>query len=395
MATKRFSWRTLFQTVHLWLGMLSGIIVVILCLTGTILGVREPIEAWVNRDVLKVEVSAERLPLETLVPKVAEETGKTFTAIAIPPAPTDAIQLYQGRQVTYVNPYTGEVLGGFNQAVSEAFMVVFRLHRWLLLDTPIGRPITGAVTVIFLFILATGLLLWWPKRLNQLKRGLTIRTKANWMGLNYDFHNVLGFYALIPLLVMGASGLYWSYNPEFKQVVYAVLDGKPAPEAPAAPAGGGEGRGGEGRGKKPEPILQLPYARVIDEVNATYPYQGPIRITLPTRPDKPIEVAKTHMPHAISLPYTDRLSLDSRTLEVVKREPFAEKTRAEKLLSLIKHIHVGTIYGGLSLTIYVITCAIGTTLPITGFLYWLAKERAKRRRPKTAGGTSAADAVTV
>ena len=390
------SWRKLFQNIHLWLGLASGVIVVILCLTGTLLGVREPIEAWVNRDVLQVQAQGERLPLEQLVPKVVERTGKTYTALTVPPAPTDAVPFFQGRQITYVNPYTGEVLGGFNPTVSEAFMVVFRLHRWLLLETPVGRPITGAVTVIFLFILLTGLMIWWPKRMNQLKRLLTIRTKANWKGLNYDFHVVLGFYSLIPLLVMGASGLYWSYNPEFKQVVYAVLDGKSAPVAPAAegPGRGGEG-GGEGRGEKPKPVIDLPYTQLIAETNAAYPYSGPIRITFPSRTGKPVEVAKTHLPTSISLPYTDRIALDPMTAAVVKREPFAEKSRAEKLLSLIKQIHIGTIYGGLSLTIYVITCAIGTTLPITGFVHWLSKQQARRRRPQPTPKTETREAVSV
>ena len=390
MASTPFSWRKLFLNLHLWLGLASGAIVVILCLTGTVLGVREPLEAWVNRDVLQVQVQGERLPLEKLVPMVAEETGKSFTAIGVPPAPSDAIPFFQGRQVTYVNPYTGEVLGGFNPVVSEAFMTVFRLHRWLLMETPIGRPITGAVTVLFLFILTTGLIIWWPKRMAQLKRLLTIRTKANWKGLNYDFHVVLGFYALIPLLVMGASGLYWSYTPAFKQVVYTALDGKPPPEEPAS-----EARGAEGRGEKPKPLTALPYARVIAETNAAYPYAGPIRITFPTRPDKPIEVAKTHLPSGLGLPYTDRIALDPTSAEVVSREPFAEKSRAEKLLSLIKHIHVGTVYGGLSLTIYVIACAIGTTLPITGFLHWFSKQQARRRKPQQAAERATRSAVSV
>jgi uncharacterized iron-regulated membrane protein len=373
MAKPSFSWRKSFQTLHLWLGLASGILVVILCLTGTVLGLRGPVEAWVNRDVLHVQAQGQRQALETLIPRVVADTGKPFTGVVVMPGETEALQFLHGRQVTYVNPYTGEVLGGFNPAVSEAFMVVFRLHRWLLLDTPIGRPITGAATVIFLFILMTGLLLWWPKRWSQLQRALTLRNKTNWLGLNYDLHVVLGFYALVPLLVMGASGLYWSYSPEFKHATYMLLDGKPAPASALAARPPANDKG--------KPFTALPYTQLLAKTHATYPYAGPVTIAFPKSPEKPVVVTKIHSPTAISLPYTDRLQLDARTAEVLKQDPFAEKSRAEKLLSLIKHIHLGTVYGGLSLTLYVLACAIGTSLPITGFLYWLGKRNA--RRPRT------------
>ena len=267
-------------------------------------------------------------------------------------------------------------------------MVAFRLHRWLLLETPIGRPITGAATVVFLFVLMSGLLIWWPKRASGLKRALTMRSKVNWKGRNYDLHVVLGFYSFVPLLIMGASGLYWSYNTAFKQAVYAVLDGRPAPDAPAQGQGGG-GQGGGGRDAVP--VTALPYTRLMDQVHSAYPYRGPVRITFPKSAEKPVEVAKTHAAHAFSLPYVDRIHLDATSAEVVKRDPFSEKSRAEKLLSLIKHIHLGTVYGGLSLTIYVLACLVGTTLPITGMIHWLTKQNA--RRPRTPKEMQPAEAV--
>ncbi len=377
-----FTWRTLFLTLHRWLGLASGAIVAILCLSGTLLALQGPVESWVNRDVLHVSPQGQKMALETLVPQVVEGAKKPFTALVLMPGETDALQFMQGRQITYVNPYTGEVLGGFNPVVSGAFFWVFRLHRWLLLETPIGRPITGAATVIFLFVLLSGLLIWWPKRMSGLKRALTMRPKVNWKGRNYDLHVVLGFYSLIPLAIMGASALYWSYNPAFKQVVYAVLDGSAPPVT--APESKPPAR------RDAPPVTALPYSRLVAQTHAAYPYRGPIRLTFPAKADQPVEVAKTHAPTAISLPYVDRLKLDARTGALVTREPFAEKTRAEKLLSLIKHIHLGTVYGGLSLTLYVLACLIGTSLPITGFIYWLIKRNARRPRAPLAPVTDVA-----
>jgi uncharacterized iron-regulated membrane protein len=361
--------RKIFLTVHQWLGLGSSLIVLVLCLTGTLLALQGPIESWINRDVQRVVPQGQPMALETLVPKLAAEAERPFTGLVIPPSADEALQLRQGRAVTYVNPYTGEVLGEVNAGVRDAFMVVFRLHRWLLLDDGIGRPITGAATVIFVVTLLTGMLLWWPKHVKQLLGSLRFRKNANWKGWNYDLHVVLGLYALVPLFVMGVSGLYWSYNAPFKAAVYRVFDGQPAPEAKARPRAAGDA----------PTWTALPYARLVEKTNQVYPYAGPIRITFPRAANQPVEVSKVHMPTAISMPYVDQLTLDGRTGEVLEQAPFAQKTRAERVLSLIKDIHVGTVFGGASLAIYLLACAIGTTLPLTGALHWWSKLRARRR----------------
>lgn len=359
--------RRLFLTAHQWLGLASSLIVVILCATGTLLALYGPLETWINRDVQKVTPNGPPIALEVLVPKLAREAEQPYTSLTVPAEKDAALQLRQGRDVTYVNPYTGEVLGGANQAMREVYLGTMRLHRWLLLDDGIGRPITGAATVVFLVTLMVGVVLWWPKNLGQLGRSLRFSKAGTWKGRNYDLHVVLGLYAVIPLAVMAASGLYWSYRPAFQTAVYGVLDGTaaPAPRKPAPPA--------------ETSITALPYTRLIARTHEVYPYAGPIRISFPADRTQPVEVVKVHQPTPVSVPYTEKISFDARTGEVVKQTPFASKTRAEQALSLVKDVHIGTVFGGASLTLYILACLIGTSLPITGTLHWWGKIRTRRR----------------
>lgn len=368
MTTPAFTWRKLLGTLHLWLGLGSSLIVLTLCLTGTLLALQGPLESWINRDVMRVTPQGAVMPLETLLPDVAARTGKEFTGVIVMPQADQAWPFQEGRAVTYVNPYTGEVLGGVNPAVREVFMTVFRLHRWLLLDQQVGRPVTGAATVIFLVTLTSGVLMWWPKRLAQLGRSLRIRKGASWKLLNYDLHVVLGVLAAVPLLVMGTTGLYWSYRDAFVRTAYLVLDGRPAPAPKPA----------EKRDADAPPRIDLPFTRVLAETHRAFPDAGPVQITLPTG-DQPIAVRKIHMPTPVSMPTSNRLQLDAETGAVLKAEPFSTKSRAEKFLSLVKDIHLGTIFGGLSLTLYVMACLVGTSLPLTGTLHWLGKVRARRQ----------------
>ncbi len=381
---QRYDYKQFLLDIHLWLGLISGLIVFILCLTGTVLVIQEPVERWANQQVLQVTPGPERLPLETLVPKVAAETGQEFTGVLIPHAPDQAVMLQKGRAPgVYVNPYTGEILGGINQELRDGFMVFFRLHRWLLLDSDMGRPITGAATLMFIVILVSGLVLWAFKAKPRPARALMFKRGVSWKRLNYDLHVILGFYTFIPLLVMSLSALYWSYNSSFETSVYRLFDGKPAPVEEPEPRSEGEKKA------KPKPVLTLPYTQLVAEASRLYPYSGDLQIRFPTSKtgvigDKPVTVTKTHNPTSISVPYRDSFTADAKTGTLIEATPFASKSRAEKMLSLVKAIHIGTVFGSFSFWIYFLACLIATSLPLTGVIHWALKLKAKSRAKQRA-----------
>ena len=229
--TARISLRQFFFVTHLWLGLASGIIVTILCLSGFLLALHPPIEQWLNRDLMVRQDQGDTLSPDQLVRTTLQDTKIRFTAIEVPAQENGAWKFRQGRENTFVDPYTGENLGQAKPFVKEAYRTVFRLHRWLLLDDSIGRPITGAATVIFLVVSLSGLYLWLDKCRKNYVKGLTLRSGVGWKRFNYDLHLVFGIYTLIPILIMAASGLFWSYNSAFKSVSFRILDGTSAPPA--------------------------------------------------------------------------------------------------------------------------------------------------------------------
>ena len=371
--TTRYSFSRLLHDLHLWLGLGTGLIAFLLCLSGTLLVLQAPVEQWVNRAVLTVSPQGAPQALETLIPKVQAETGAAFTGVMIPAERNAALQLQEGRKTTYVNPYTGEVLGHIHGPTRDFFMFWFRLHRWLLLDTAIGRPITGAATVMFILVCLSGLWLWIQQAQKQLRRSLLLKKGVSWKRLNFDLHVVLGFYALIPLFVMALSGLFWSYREPFVATTHWVLNGKPAPVQEKEPEGD----------KKAQPITVLPYTQLMQQVQQRYPYTGSVEIRFPVKPDQPVSLTKTNQSHFWSMPSRDQLSIDAQSGKIVKEKPFASLSRAEKVLSLIKAIHVGTLFSGVSLWIYGLAAAIGTSLPLTGALYWWSRTRKKVRPDPT------------
>ncbi len=359
-----------FHQVHLWLGLATGVIAFLLCLSGTLLVAQVPIEHWVNRSVQQVVPAGDPLPLDTLIPQLQRQAEKPYTSVTLPAYPSESLILQQGRAQTYVNPYTGEVLGGIHQPTRDFFMFWFRLHRWLLLDSETGRPITGAATVAFLVISLTGLWLWILQARKQPRRALLLRfKKVRWRRFNYDLHLVLGIYALIPLVVMAWSGLFWSYREPFVHSVHVVLNGSAPPAKPDTP------KQEKPSSEDPTVLPEIAYAPVLQQVQQYYAYAGDTRIQFPEQADAPVKITKTPRAHFWSMPVRDNLLLNAQTGAVIKAEPFAELSPAEKVLGLIKAIHVGTVFSSLSLWIYFFAALIGTTLPLTGALHWAQRKQ--------------------
>lgn len=378
--SKRYGFQELVLDLHLWLGLISGLIVFVLCLSGTLLVLQDPLERHFNQQVLRVQPTpgSSPMPLEQLVPQLA--AGQDFSGILIPHDPQQAIQLQKGRAPgVYVNPYSGEILGELNPQLRASFMVFFRLHRWLLLDSEIGRPVTGAATLMFVVILLSGLILWVFKARPRPSRALMFKRGVSWKRLNYDLHVILGFYSFAPLLIMALTALFWSYNGPFESSVYYLFDGK-APAAEAAPAETGKGKE-SGPAQKPRPVFDLPYTRLQAEALRLYPYAGDLQIRFPTG-HQPVMISKTHNPSPWSVPYRDGFSADSQSGKVLEITPFANKSRAEKMLSLVKSLHVGTILGCVSFWVYLSACLIATSLPLTGVIHWALKLKARRRSRK-------------
>ena len=105
----------------------------------------------------------------------------------------------------YMNPYTGEILKVKSASRGESpdfFRFMLNGHRALWLPYTIGRPIVGVAVLIFVVLLLSGLVLWWPvKWIKSIRdKSFKIKWDASFKRVNYDMHNVFGFYSMIFLL---------------------------------------------------------------------------------------------------------------------------------------------------------------------------------------------------
>lgn len=167
------------------------------------------------------KVEAAPLPMEQLMTKVAatlpDSVSVTGVNISSDPERAYQVTLSKPRRASmYVDQYTGEITGKYERAPFFNFM--FRMHRWLLdsmkQDGGIfwGKMIVGTSTLMFVFVLISGVVVWWPRTRKALKNSLKIVANKGWRRFWYDLHVAGGMYALVFLLAMALTGLTWSFQ---------------------------------------------------------------------------------------------------------------------------------------------------------------------------------------
>ncbi|TPE45323.1 PepSY-associated TM helix domain-containing protein [Pontibacter mangrovi] len=384
---KKYTLRQLFNDVHLWLGIASGLVLFVVCLTGTIYTFREEVEQLMAPEKYTVAVPTDAQPIatNTLIKQLEQELQGKVVSISIP---ADKASTYSigvapaaeavgrkaaggkggGRPATYfVNPYTGQVVGTPESATSEFFGTVMRLHRWLLIEGNVGKIIVGASTIIFTLLVLTGLVLWFPVKRKNWKQGFRIKTNARWKRVNHDLHNTLGFYSSVLLLIMALTGLCWSFG-WYRDGLGSVMGAEVF----------------KGRKEKPMTIAATATTATPEEylaqANQLLPYPGDLRLSLPTD-DTTAVVAQKSKTGFFALAASDKVQLNKHSAEPLKVEKFADKPLNEQIVSLIKPLHVGNVYGTFSKILYFIACLVATSLPITGTLIWVNKLR-KKSKPK-------------
>lgn len=370
---KKYSFRKFINDIHLWLGIGSGIIIFIICLSGTILVYDEEIKALFAEDV---ELTHQDLPvksLEEIENNISEANLGQLTSITIPEKHGEFYEAQiktspeDRRGTTFlVNPHTAEVVSAPESKASDFMFSMFKLHRWLLLDSSIGRPIVGVATIIFMLLSVSGLILWFPKKWKRknFKQGFKIKTKANWKRINHDLHNTLGFYSLLLIIIMGLTGLCWSFEGyrEFagNLIGTKIFDRSGGPKFEPAPVSDTE-------------------AANLDEiytvVKSEFPYTGKVSLGLATE-EAPVYNIRKYDDSSLSPVIADRLVVD-RAGNVLHKDLFEEKPLNVQVASLIKPLHLGDIYGQFSKFLYFLACLIATSLPVTGTIIWINKLRKK------------------
>jgi uncharacterized iron-regulated membrane protein len=373
---------------HLVAGLAAGIVILVMSVTGVLLAYERQIERWADtRDyaVVRPTTEAARLSVETLLAKVreAQPAAGVATAVTLYNNATEpaTVSLPGGRSL-FVNPYTGEVFGEGSPRVRAFFRTVTDWHRWLGAsgeNRAVARAVTGAANLIFLFIVASGFYLWWPRKLTRRSvRAVTwFRRGLDGKARDFNWHNVIGFWSALPLFIVVLSGVVISYAWASNLVYRVAGEEPPAQQQRGGPQGGA---GVQQGGGQPAPLdgLQPLLSRAERQVEGW----RSITLQLPQKPDAPVTFA-IDLGNGGQPQLRSQLTLDRKTGEVVRWEPSSNNTRGRRLRTWLRFAHTGEVYGLAGQTVACLASLGGAFLVYTGLsLAWRRFYSWKGRRSR-------------
>jgi len=350
--------------IHLWLGLFTGIIVIIISITGCMYVFEKEIRDYLQKDYAFVPVSKQpQASLASLLQgfeKIAPAPQKV-TSIKINHTSLNATVSFTTNKhfIYYLNPYNGSLV---KKTKPDFLVTVENIHTSLLLGET-GKFIIRWSVVIFVLMLISGLVLWFPGQVRLIKQAFTIKWKRSFKRVNYDLHNVLGFYASGVLLVSALSGLYFGFK-EVRTTV-SFLSGSKLTE-----------------GKKATPAEQPIIAETIPERyermyrKATVQYPGADLTTLSIRKEGNIRLRLNYPSDWERKRNT--FFYNAENGQLIRSKLYKDFNRADIIEASNYDLHTGQLFGLFGKIVATIVSLIAASLPITGFIIWLKKGKKKK-----------------
>ncbi len=361
--------------VHLWPSIVSGVILVFVCLMGTIIVYGDGIMDWSAGDSRYVEIPVNpkrisAIELEAAIKKENSDFSVSEYVFFKDPERSIRVRAFIPKErklvQIYINPYNGNVL-----KVDDSiyfFFVMAHLHSSLLAGI-IGGWIVAISTIVFVISTITGLILWWPKKWTNATRkaSFTIKWKARFKRLNYDLHNVFGFYSLIICLILGMTGLIIFFHPLMESTV-KLTGGATEPIEKVLPKFDST--------KTEKDIVQLGYYSLEHQ----FKNQKMASVWLESRNPSGAFTFRTGSAGLKSNENTKWYFVDRYTgKEITVPEKHLQHEKTE---NAVWQLHMGQWWGQLGKLSTFLSGIIATSLPITGFLIWWGRRKKTKKKTK-------------
>ena len=370
-------------------GVLAGLVIGVMSVTGVLLAFERQIVAFAERDVRIVQppVPGEpRLALDALVTRArAAVPNGQLSGVVLRADPTAMVVVNFGRErAVFVHPYTGAVLGEGAKTLRSFFHTMTDWHRWLGTgekSRDIGRAITRACNAAFVVMVMTGVYLWWPRRWTRqvLQAVIVPNLRLRGRPRDWNWHNTAGLWSASILICITLTGLVMSYQWA-NDLLYTLTGNMPPPRPPGAAEGrpaaadnrrnvggprvagsapdGGAGRqsraagqaarewpgrtGEAGEASSTSQRASLESLFVVAVRQAPHWRSMTVRVPQRSAPQFTVtlEEARSLHPYPRSI-----LTLDAVTAAVVQWEPYASYNLGRTLRAWVRPVHTGEAGG--------------------------------------------------
>ena len=355
--------RKIILKLHLYLSLAGALFILVLGLTGCIIAFETELDHLLHARLYYVTPGPQALSLAEIDRVVANAyPGQRINSYTLARSPNLSYQVDINDGTVFIDEYSGEILGLVTEPdfATTALSYIHSAHIRL---TPtsssnVGKDIVKWVDVGILFLLLSGVYLWWPTKRLSLKKG------ASGFRRWFDLHNTIGILSLAFLLLLALTGMVIGFDDQTSSLFYQMTGSQP----------------------------NLVYGR--QEFTSAAPTSGAV----PISPDDALAVARGALPGAAPFninipgpadPYLIRASypedltgggrsqvvVDKYSGQVLAVESSRSAPAGSAIVTTNRAIHTGDIFGLASKTVMSLASLMMVAQVLTGVMMWWRRKR--------------------
>lgn len=351
-------WRKVLFQVHLWTGVIIGVYVILICLTGSLLVFQRELQDDVPRlgnDSHAGPVSSGQLAATAL----RRYPGSLLDDIDMRTKNRRVVSVGLRQNgldhIVYLDSRTGRIVGDEVLQHRHPLLTFSEdMHNELAAGSK-GAHWNGVGGALLFVMAATGIVVWWPGR-RSWRRALKVKWNARWARANWDLHSAFGFWCLLFVAMWGLSGAYFIFPGPFQHVIAVFSSMKHLEESPSDWHPG-------------DPVL--PIDTLIQKATKLYPHDELAYLYMNTyRPGGVIKVFLSRdpvLPLSIS---EDVISFQPATGKILSNLSSAQWTAGERLSISIYSVHFGDFGGMTAKVAWAMLGLVPGLLAVTGYVMW-------------------------
>lgn len=354
----------LIFSLHSWFGLITGIFLLLLGISGSILVFKEDLEELIYGSLTNVTPKNTPLPLDSLYKTITHKyQNLDGLAWVNPNAPDNhsyqfRLYLNDERLISYdlgalnINQYTGEIMRHGRSDDLEVGWIewIFQFHFSFHLGMP-GAALTAIFGLTMLVSIITGIIIYRKFIWKVLTFKIKIKTK-NWRVLSSDLHRVVGVWSLLLNIIIFFTG-FWMNLFAFESETWQK-ETVPTPK---------------------NTLVAASLDKMYAEARQKMPELVPSYVYLPTQPSKKFSVRGNLQGQNPMFAGGNSIQFDADSGKFLSVSRFDDLSFWDKVDTMFFPLHVGNYGGILVKIIYVIIGLTPAVLSITGFMLWIRRKK--------------------
>lgn len=347
--------------IHKWLGLVAGLFIFVMGITGSIIVFDDEIEHYLQRDVIYLPDSNEPVSLDAAYRTIDQKYPDWDVRFTVIPEQADRaieseIRQSDDRRYLYLHPVTGEILRDLKSDRTFSYWMLklhYRLHAGFF-----GEVLLLLAGLAFIGSLITGF--WFYRK--AIWRVVTFKIRPRFRDLKSttsELHRLVGVWALVFNFITAVTG----------SIILAIIVMYSAKATGPAPL-------------PDPPEAHVSVDEVLEQSVQSYPGFTPTYISMPTRPDGKVTIYG-HMGSDLPIHYefSNYIQYDPQSGGETNASFIRNQPLSAHLLSVVYPLHFGD-WGGIFIKIlYCLAGIAPAVLSVTGFIIWKIRS-AKRSRLK-------------